>query len=147
MSDEDSNLPLYLPLNPIFQIDGYWTISPSWTFSFPEAALLMVSTIIMTSGKFQFSKYVQRIRFVFSVNQIFRFDFEYAQTDRKSANRGVGLSKRLCFLVLTKRNATSGDKNALWLDKVTRYYSDLKCFFQPWMVLNQYCSYNNLIFS
>ena len=59
------------------------------TFSSPEAALLLVTSRIVTSGKVQFWQHAQRIRFVFLANQIVRLNFEHAQIDVKSVNGGL----------------------------------------------------------
>ena len=43
----------------------------------------------MTSGKVQFFEHVQRVCFVFSANQIYRFNSEHAQKGGKSVDPGL----------------------------------------------------------
>lgn len=138
MSDEDaaSSVPLQLPFAPILSrlmgIQQFHLLGHSRSL---RLCSFCSAPRIATSGEFQFSEHAQRSHFVFSDNQIFRFDSEHAQSDGKSVNLDFWCENfqevEISLLVLIKRSTASADKSTSWLEKTTQYCSDMKCFFHP----------------
>lgn len=92
MSDEDaaSSVPLQLPFAPILsRLMGIQQFHLLGHFRSQRLCSFCSVPRIPTSGEVQFSEHAQRIHFVFSHNQIFRYDSEHAQSDGKSVYRGL----------------------------------------------------------
>ena len=79
-------------------------------FSSPEATLVLVSTKHRETRLLERSNYLSTRRVIVSYSQPIKFirlEFEHAQDDGMSLNRGLAVLDK----VLSKKSAASGDKN------------------------------------
>ena len=96
-----------------------WAPFQFWTFSFPEVALLLVSTKnrdlcptpeVRDSRTFRHSALAQ--------SQVWQSDWLRIRNEFSAHSPKIGSSQRSRFLMLTKRSAVSGDENGFWIENM-----------------------------